>query len=532
MSLEIAGPELLTVKRALISVYDKTGVVELGRALAAHGAEIISTGGTAKALLEAGLAVTDVGALTGMPEMMDGRVKTLHPRIHGGLLALRDEPAHSEAMRTHGIGAIDCLVSNLYPFEATVARGAGAAEAIENIDIGGPAMIRAAAKNAAWVAVVTDPADYEAIAVALREGGVPRALRARLAAKAFARTASYDAAVSTWYAGAIGDILPERLTVAGKIRERLRYGENPHQSAALYLTSESAPNVATARQVQGKELSYNNINDADAAFELISDLPPEQPAVVIVKHANPCGAAVGVDLVEAYEKALRCDPVSAYGGIVAVNAPLDEKAAQAIAGIFTEVVVAPNADEAAVAVFGKKPNLRLLLTGGLADTDARPLRVKSVAGGLLVQVRDAGRVTSADCRVVTKRAPSEREMADLLFAFRIAKHVKSNAIVYAKDGAAVGIGAGQMSRVDSARIAVLKADESAKAAGLDAPLTRGSVVASDAFFPFADGLLAAVEAGATAVIQPGGSLRDEEVIAAADENGLAMVFTDIRHFRH
>jgi phosphoribosylaminoimidazolecarboxamide formyltransferase/IMP cyclohydrolase len=445
---------------------------------------------------------------------------------------MRDVAAHRDAMQSLGIEGIDCLISNLYPFEATVARGADAAEAIETIDIGGPAMIRAAAKNAAWVAVVTDPGDYEALVLALLEGGVSRSMRARLAAKAFARTAAYDAAIASWYADKVGDDLAERLVIPGKLRERLRYGENPHQSAALYLTAEPAPNVATARQVQGKELSYNNINDADAAFEAVSDLPTEQPSVVIVKHANPCGAAIGKDLVEAYEKALRCDPVSAYGGIVAVNRPLDEKAAIAITGIFTEVVVAPDADEVARAVFGKKPNLRLLLTGGMADAAARPLRVKSVAGGLLVQQRDAGRITREECRIVTKRTPSEREMADLLFAFRIAKHVKSNAIVYARDGATVGIGAGQMSRVDSARIAAIKAADAAKAAGLAAPLTENSVVASDAFFPFADGLLAAAEAGATAVIQPGGSLRDNEVIAAADEKGLAMVFTDIRHFRH
>ncbi len=532
MPLESAGPELLEIRRALISVYDKSGIVDLAQALAGHGVEILSTGGTAKALVEAGLKVTDIGAVTGMPEMMDGRVKTLHPRIHGGLLALRDDPGHRASMLSFGIEPIDCLISNLYPFEATIARGADAGEAIENIDIGGPAMIRAAAKNAAWVAVVTDPADYEALLAALREGGLSRAARARLAARAFARTAAYDATIASWYARQVEDELPERLVVAGKLRERLRYGENPHQSAALYLTNEPPPNVATARQVQGKELSYNNINDADAAFELVSDLPAEEVAVVIVKHANPCGAALGGDLVEAYYKALLCDPVSAYGGIVAVNRRLDEAAAVAITDIFTEVVVAPDADAAAMAVFARKPNLRLLLTGGMADARGKPLRVKSVAGGLLVQERDRGEIDRKQCRVVTQRAPSEREWSDLLFAFRIAKHVKSNAIVYVRDGATVGVGAGQMSRVDSARIAAIKAGEAAKAAGLERPLTEGSVVASDAFFPFADGLLAAAEAGATAVIQPGGSLRDQEVIAAANEKGLAMVFTDIRHFRH
>jgi phosphoribosylaminoimidazolecarboxamide formyltransferase/IMP cyclohydrolase len=529
---ETGGPELLEIKRALISVFDKSGVVELARALAEQGAEILSTGGTARALTEAGLAVTDISKVTGMPEMMDGRVKTLHPRIHGGLLALRDDPGHRESMQSFDIRPIDCLVANLYPFEETVARKADAAETIENIDIGGPAMIRAAAKNAAWVAVVTDPLDYGAMTEALKEGGVSRVLRARLAARAFARTAAYDAAISLWYAREVGDELPERLSVPGKLRERLRYGENPHQSAALYLTDESGPSVARARQVQGKELSYNNLNDADAAFELASDLDPGLPAVAIIKHANPCGAACGASLTEAYEKALRCDPVSAYGGIVAVNRPLDQAAAEAITGIFTEVVIAPEADDAALAVFAKKVNLRLLLTGGMADPSSASLRVRSIAGGLLVQGRDAGLVTRPDCRVVTKRAPSDAEMRDLLFAFRVAKHVKSNAIVYAKDGATVGIGAGQMSRVDSARIAAQKAMEAAAAAGLPEPLTKGSVAASDAFFPFADGLLVTAEAGATAIIQPGGSLRDDEVIAAADERGLAMVFTGMRHFRH
>jgi phosphoribosylaminoimidazolecarboxamide formyltransferase/IMP cyclohydrolase len=527
-----AGPELLEIRRALISVSDKAGVVDFARALAARGVEILSTGGTSRALQGAGIAVTDVSAVTGVPEMMDGRVKTLHPAIHGGLLALRDDPGHLAAMQAQGIAGIDCLVVNLYPFETTVTKGAERAEVIENIDVGGPAMIRAAAKNAAWVAVLTDPDDYGAVLSALKEGGVPRTLRARLAAKAFQRTAAYDAAISAWYARDLGDDLPDRLAISGRLRERLRYGENPHQPAGLYLTEEAGPSVAKARQLQGKPLSYNNINDADAAFELVSDLPPEAPAVVIVKHANPCGAAAGADLSDAYRKAHRCDPVSAYGGIVAVNRRLDAAAAELISGIFTEVVVAPEADDEAAAIFAAKPNLRLLVTGGLADPTARALRLKSVAGGFLVQERDSGIVGAADLQVVTRRAPGEQEIADLVFAFRIAKHVKSNAIVYARDGATVGIGAGQMSRVDSARIAAIKAAEAATAAGLAEPLTRGSVVASDAFFPFADGLLAAAEAGATAVIQPGGSLRDAEVIAAADDAGLAMVFTGIRHFRH
>jgi phosphoribosylaminoimidazolecarboxamide formyltransferase/IMP cyclohydrolase len=528
----IAGPELLEIKRALVSVSDKVGIVDFARALAGHGVEVLSTGGTGKALAEAGIAVTEVSAVTGMPEMMDGRVKTLHPRIHGGLLALRDDPDHVAAMQSHGIRGIDCLVVNLYPFETTVAGGADPATAIEDIDIGGPAMIRAAAKNAAWVAVVTDPSDYPALLAALKEGGISRPLRTRLAAKAFARTAAYDAAIAAWYAKVRGDKFPERLVVAGRLRETLRYGENPHQPAALYLNDEPGPSIARARQLQGKPLSYNNIGDADAAFELVSDLASDRPAVAIIKHANPCGAATGADLAEAYRKALACDPVSAYGGIVAASRPLDAAAAQAITGIFTEVVVAPDADEDAVRIFAEKPNLRLLLTGGLADPAARQLNLRSVAGGLLAQERDSFAIERGDCRVVTRRTPGEQEFSDLIFAFRVAKHVKSNAIVYAKDGATVGIGAGQMSRIDSARIAAVKAAEAASAAGLPEPLTRGSVVASDAFFPFADGLLAAAEAGATAVIQPGGSLRDDEVIAAADGAGLAMVFTDVRHFRH
>jgi phosphoribosylaminoimidazolecarboxamide formyltransferase/IMP cyclohydrolase len=528
----IAGPDLLEIRRALISVSDKAGIVDFARALAAEGIEILSTGGTARTLQEASVAVTDVSAVTGMPEMMGGRVKTLHPRIHGGLLALRDDPGHAAAMADHDIKGIDCLVVNLYPFEDRVGRGADPATAIENIDIGGPAMIRAAAKNAAWVAVLTDPAEYPAVLAGVKAGGVSRALRQKLAGKAFARTAAYDAAISDWYARQLSEDLPDMLVAAGRMRERLRYGENPHQPAALYLTGEAGPGVATARQLQGKPLSYNNINDADAAFELVSDLPPDNPAVAIIKHANPCGVAIGADLVDAYRKALRCDPVSAYGGIVAVNRKLDAEAAEAIAGIFTEVVIAPDADAEAAAVFAAKPNLRLLVTGGLADPALRPRRVRSVAGGLLVQERDAAMVGATDLEIVTRRAPTEAEIADLLFAFRLAKHVKSNAIVYVKDGATVGIGAGQMSRVDSARIAAIKAAEAASAAGLTEPLTRGSVVASDAFFPFADGLLAAVEAGASAVIQPGGSLRDADVIAAADDAGLAMVFTGIRHFRH
>ena len=529
----VSGPDRSVIRRALISVSDKAGIADLVRALAEAGVEIVSTGGTAQVLAASGIPVVEVEALTGFPEMMDGRVKTLHPAIHGGLLALRHEPAHGAALEEHGIRPIDCLIVNLYPFEDTVAAGADAATAIETIDVGGPAMIRAAAKNAGYVTVLTDPADYPAVLDAIRAGGVPRAMREQLAARAFARTAAYDAAIAAWYARAAGVQAPDRLIVAGTLKQRLRYGENPHQAAALYSTGEPRAGVVTARQVQGKPLSFNNINDADAAFEFVSELAAFRlPAVAIIKHANPCGAALAGSLVDAYDLALRCDPVSAYGGIVAVSEELDRAAAEAITGIFTEVVIAPDADEEAVAVFAAKPNLRLLLAGGLAGRgDAAP-EVRSVAGGLLVQDRDAAELQPEELQIVTKRAPSETELADLLFAFAVAKHVKSNAIVYARDGATVGIGAGQMSRVDSARIAAMKSAEAAGAAGIATPLTQGSVVASDAFFPFADGILAAAEAGATAVIQPGGSLRDAEVIAAADAAGLAMAFTGIRHFRH
>ncbi|MEX6506083.1 bifunctional phosphoribosylaminoimidazolecarboxamide formyltransferase/IMP cyclohydrolase [Jiella sp. M17.18] len=528
-------PDRVKVRRALLSVFDKTGLTEFAAGLAKLGVELVSTGGTLKALQAADLTVRDVAELTGFPEIMDGRVKTLHPGVHGGLLGIRDDAGHAAAMREHGIAGIDLLVSNLYPFEETLASGADEATIVENIDIGGPAMIRAGAKNHGYVTVVTDPADYGDVLAALQEGGGETALslRRRLAARAFARTASYDAAVSGWFAGAVGDDMPRRIAIAGELAESLRYGENPHQSAGFYRTGEARPGVATARQLQGKALSYNNINDTDAAFELVAEFDPGRTAAVaIIKHANPCGVAEGTDLVDAYKKALACDPVSAFGGIVALNRRLDAAAAEAIVKVFTEVIIAPEADEEAVAIVGAKKNLRLLLTGGLPDPRAAGRFVKSVAGGLLVQSRDAGVVDDLDLKVVTKRAPSDAELADLKFAFRVAKHVKSNAIVYARDLATVGVGAGQMSRVDSAVIAARKAADAAKAAGLSEPLTRGSVVASDAFFPFADGLLSAIEAGATAVIQPGGSVRDDEVIAAADAAGIAMVFTGMRHFRH
>ncbi|WP_018260593.1 bifunctional phosphoribosylaminoimidazolecarboxamide formyltransferase/IMP cyclohydrolase [Methylobacterium sp. WSM2598] len=531
--------DLTPVTRALLSVSDKSGLVDFARALAARGVALVSTGGTHRTLTEAGLAVTEVSDLTGYPEMMDGRVKTLHPGVHGGLLAVRDNPEHQAAMLAHGIPAIDLLVVNLYPFEATLAAGRPPAECIENIDIGGPAMIRAAAKNHDDVAVVVDVADYAAILADLdaHAGSVTRATRRRLAQKAFARTASYDAAIATWLEGEYAADLPGApafRALGGTLAQGLRYGENPHQKAAFYRTAGAArPGVATARQLQGKELSYNNLNDTDAAFECVSEFDPARTAaVVIVKHANPCGVAEGGTLLAAYERALACDPVSAFGGIVALNRTLDAEAARRIVEIFTEVIIAPDATGEAVRIVAAKKNLRLLVTGGVGDPRQPGQVWRSVAGGILVQDRDAAVVDDMDLRVVTKRAPSERERADLRFAFRVAKHVKSNAIVYARDGATVGIGAGQMSRVDSSRIAAWKAAEAAKAAGAPESLARGAVVASDAFFPFADGLLAAAEAGATAVIQPGGSMRDDEVIRAADEAGLAMVFTGTRHFRH
>ena len=526
---------LAFVSRALLSVSDKTGLVDFATALAARGIELVSTGGTHKALSDAGLKVQDVSDLTGYPEMMDGRVKTLHPKVHGGLLAIRENPEHEAAMLAHGIAAIDLLVVNLYPFEATLARGAGFDDCIGNIDIGGPAMIRAAAKNHADVAVVVEPADYARLLKELDDhnGHTSLPLRRALAQKAYARTAAYDAAISNWLAGEIGEATPDYRAFGGKLVQAMRYGENPHQSAAFYAMPESRFGVASARQVQGKHLSFNNLNDTDAAFECVAEFPgTREAAVVIVKHANPCGVATGTTLAQAYRRALACDPVSAFGGIIALNRKLDLTIAEEIAKMFTEVIIAPDADEAAVSFLASKKNLRLLLTGGLPDPNAPGLTLRSVAGGLLVQARDNQVLDEKALRVVTKRQPTAQEMADMVFAFRVAKHVKSNAIVYAKNGATTGIGAGQMSRIDSSRIAAWKAGEAAKALGQGESLATGSVVASDAFFPFADGLLAAAKAGATAAIQPGGSVRDDEVIAAADKAGLAMVFTGIRHFRH
>jgi len=527
--------DLVPLRRALLSVSDKTGLVDLAQALAARGVELLSTGGTAKAMRDAGLTVKDVAEVTGFPEMMDGRVKTLHPMVHGGLLALRDNDDHVAAMDEHGIGAIDLLVVNLYPFEATVAAGADYDTCIENIDIGGPAMIRAAAKNHGFVSVVTDVEDYAALTdeLSANDGATTLSFRKTLAQNAYARTAAYDAAVSTWMAAAIDQPTPRRRVFAGELAQTLRYGENPHQSAAFYTDGTARPGVATATQAQGKELSYNNINDTDAAFELVAEFAPDRGAAcAIIKHANPCGVATGGSLREAYGRAFDCDRTSAFGGIIALNQPLDGATAEEIAKIFTEVVIAPGADDDARAIFAAKKNLRLLTTDGLPDPATAALTARQVSGGLLVQNKDNGHIHMDDLKVVTKRQPTEAELSDLMFAWRVAKHVKSNAIVYARDGATVGVGAGQMSRLDSALIAAKKAERMADELGLPEPLTKGSAVASDAFFPFADGLMEAAAAGASCVIQPGGSMRDDEVIKAADDAGLAMVLTGMRHFRH
>jgi phosphoribosylaminoimidazolecarboxamide formyltransferase/IMP cyclohydrolase len=533
----MTAPDLVPIRRALLSVFDKTGLVDFARFLADRGVELISTGGTARVLRDAGLAVREVAELTGFPEIMDGRVKTLHPKIHGGLLGRRDAPEHVRAMQDHGIPPIDLLAVNLYPFEQTVAKGASFDECIENIDIGGPAQIRAAAKNHDFVTVLTDPEDYAAVMAEMRAhgGATTLALRRRLAGAAYARTGAYDAAIAAWFAEGRGEAFPVRLTLAGARRQVLRYGENPHQAAAFYAGALTAadrarPGLASAVQLQGKELSYNNLNDTDAAFELVAEF--DRPAVAIIKHANPCGVAEADTLADAYQKAFDCDPVSAFGGIVACNRPLDAATADKIARIFVEVIIAPEADEAARKVLAAKANLRLLVTGGVPDPASPGLAFKALSGGILVQTRDNGRIAASDLKQMTRRAPTPAELADLLFAWRVCKHTKSNAIVYARDGATVGIGAGQMSRVDAARIGAIKAADAARAAGRDKPGTNGSVVASDAFFPFADGLVAAAEAGATAFIQPGGSMRDAEVVAEADRRGLAMVATGMRHFRH
>lgn len=525
------APDRVVPVRALISLSDKTGLEAAARAMHDAGVELVSTGGTRAAIAAFGLPVKDVADLTGFPEMMDGRVKTLHPIVHGGLLGVRDAKDHAEAMAEHGIGPIDIVWIDLYPFESTVASGAGFDAVIENIDIGGPAMIRSGSKNHGYVAVAVDATSIDMIVEALQsDGATTLALRKQLAARAFARTAAYDAAVSSWFAGQIEDTAPARKSISGSLAQTLRYGENPHQKGAFYRSGDQRPGVAHANQIQGKELGYNNIADADAAYELVAEFG--LPACVIVKHANPCGVAVGDDLSQAYARALECDAVSAFGGVIAVNRPLTAADARAITDIFTEVVIAPGADEEARAIFAAKKNLRLLITNGLPDPFAAGEVFRSVAGGFLVQSRDTARITESDLKIVTRRQPTPTEIQDMLFAFTVAKHVKSNAIVYAKDGQTAGIGAGQMNRRDSARIAAIRAREAGEAKGLGHSLAQGSACASEAFFPFADGLLEAVEAGATAVIQPGGSMRDAEVIAAADEKGIAMAFTGVRVFRH
>ncbi|MGL4093169.1 bifunctional phosphoribosylaminoimidazolecarboxamide formyltransferase/IMP cyclohydrolase [Agrobacterium cavarae] len=535
VSKKIPAPDKVRIRTALLSVSDKTDIIELAGALVKLGVKLLSTGGTSKAIADAGLPVTDVSDITKFPEIMDGRVKTLHPNVHGGLLAIRDDAEHQEAMRAHGIEAIDLSVINLYPFEEVRAKGGDYPTTVENIDIGGPAMIRASAKNHAYVTVVTDPTDYPELLEALQadDGQTSYALRQRFAAKAYARTAAYDAVISNWFAEALAIETPHYRAIGGTLKEKMRYGENPHQSAGFYLTGEKRPGVATATLLQGKQLSYNNINDTDAAYELVAEFLPENaPAVAIIKHANPCGVATGSTLLEAYKRALACDPVSAFGGVIALNQTLDAETAEEIIQLFTEVIIAPDVTEEAKAIVARKPNLRLLSAGGLPDPRAAGMTAKTVSGGLLVQSRDNGMVEDLDLKVVTKRAPTAQELEDMKFAFKIAKHVKSNAVIYAKDGQTAGIGAGQMSRVDSARIAAQKAEDAAKAMGLVEPLTKGSAVASEAFYPFADGLLAAIAAGATAVIQPGGSMRDQEVIDAADAHNVTMVFTGMRHFRH
>lgn len=532
----IRAPRAISIKRALLSVSDKDGIVEFAKQLKQYGVEILSTGGTAKTLKEAGIEVKDVSDETGFPEIMDGRVKTLHPKIHGGILAKRDNDSHQEAMKENGIEGIDMLVVNLYPFMETIRSGANFDTCIENIDIGGPAMIRAAAKNHSYVTILTDPQDYDKVLEDMKnhDGAVTYNTRKQLAATAFALTATYDSNISSWFVGQNSDAdfdLPRRISFSGKLKQSLRYGENPHQSAALYVMDDAVrPGAALASQVQGKELSYNNLNDTDAAFELVSEF--DEPAVAIIKHANPCGVALGETCLQAYKRALMCDPVSAFGGIIALNRTLTKDLAEEIVKRFVEVIIAPDIESGAIDVLKAKNNIRVLTTGGMPERGQHRLSVSRIAGGLLVQDADIKHITEADLKVVTDREPTKKELQDLLFAFRVCKHVKSNAIVYAKNLSTVGIGAGQMSRIDSSRIAAWKAQEAAKEAGFETSLADGSVVASDAFFPFADGLLAAADAGVTAVIQPGGSIRDDEVIEAANERGLAMVLTGVRHFNH
>jgi phosphoribosylaminoimidazolecarboxamide formyltransferase/IMP cyclohydrolase len=524
-------PDLNQIKRALISVSNKSELVDLAKFLISCNVEILSTGGTAKLLVDAGVKVEEVATYTGFPEILDGRVKTLNPKIHAGLLSRRDRVEDNKTLEKYNIQKIDLVIVNLYPFEQTVASGASYEDTIENIDIGGPAMIRSAAKNHNSVTVITDPTDYSHLTKEMidHSGSTSIEFRKELAAKAYRRTASYDAAIGGWFNKTLQTPYPERLNFSGVLKQELRYGENPHQTAALYTNGDKRAGVANAVQLQGKELSFNNLNDTDAAFELVSEF--KDIACVIVKHANPCGVSISANQKDAYLKAIECDPESAFGGIIALNKPLDKDTAKEIIKLFAEVIIAPKITKEAQKVLIEKKNLRVLEAGSLPIVNRSDTTIRTLAGGYLIQARDSI-LTEGDLNIVTKRSPSKNEMRDLLFAFTVCKHVKSNAIIYAKNNTTVGIGAGQMSRVNSSRIAAWKASDASSKAGENQSRAVGSVLASDAFFPFADGLIAAAEAGITAVIQPGGSIRDDELIVAADEKGLAMVFTGTRHFRH
>ena len=528
----MTNQDLYKISRALISVSNKEGLVELGDFLNQNGVEIISTGGSAKALVSSGLPVREVSDHTGFPEILNGRVKTLHPKIHGGILAQRSNANHLKTIAEHNITTIDLVVVNLYPFEEMVKIDAEFEVCIENIDVGGPTLIRAAAKNHESVTVVTDPDDYKLVidSMVKNKGATTLELRRLLASRAYARTASYDATISNWFSKKTGEKFPRHYSISGIRNQIMRYGENPHQEAAFYRLEGGRKGGNTKKQIQGKSLSYNNLNDADAALQLVSEF--QQPAVAIIKHANPCGVATGKTLADAYNRALLCDPVSAFGGIIAVNRTLNQSAAKLMSNLFIEVIVAPKISGGARVVLAQKKNLRIIQTNKILVPETPMFTMKLLTDGFLLQSQDLIQTQANDLKFVTQRKPTEQERFDLLFAFTVCKHVKSNAIVYAKNNATVGIGAGQMSRVDSCRIAAQKSADAAKAAGAPEPLAKGSVVASDAFFPFPDGLLTAVAAGATAVIQPGGSIRDNEVIQAADNNNIAMVFTGVRHFRH
>ncbi|MBL0848850.1 MAG: bifunctional phosphoribosylaminoimidazolecarboxamide formyltransferase/IMP cyclohydrolase [Candidatus Liberibacter ctenarytainae] len=527
------GSGEISVKTALISVYDKTGIVEFSRKLIQMGVKLISTGGTCQLLEKEHIPVTNISEVTEFPEIMNGRVKTLHPKIYGGLLGVRDNADHAIAMREYGLESIDLAVVNLYPFEESRYRD-DYQTIVENIDIGGPSMIRAAAKNHAYVTVLTDPRDYSLFLseVDHNNGKIRRNFRTKMAFQAFSRTAAYDAEICNWFANSEHEDFPHYLNITGVKQQEMRYGENPHQKAALYVTSEKKLGIAHANLLQGKPLSYNNVSDLDAAYELVSEFSPKDCAVcVIVKHANPCGVAMSDTPMEAYRRALACDPVSAFGGIVAFNREVDQEVAAEIIKIFTEVVIAPGISKEAERIISEKPNMRFLKTCEVSDPRASGMLLKTVTGGILVQTRDNSVVDDQQLTIVTKRHPSAQELNDMKFAFKVVKHVKSNAVVYAKGGCSVGICSGQTSRVDSTRFAAMKSEDISRKSGIKA-MTRGSVIASEAFYPFPDGLLEAIKAGVTAVIQPGGSIRDSKIIEIADQHDIAMIFTGTRHFRH